>query len=326
MKFFFYIFNIIIINIVVFLGLYICVFISIGEILGEEIGSAFKIIGRYEPDKDLGYFHKKNFAWNYDHKRKTGFHLKELGSTNSMGFRGPELKSEKKRIILVGDSMVFGHGVDNDKTIDRQLEALLGPEYEVVNAGVAGYGPDQMTKMIFSKVKGLSPEKVFVFYYENDFKKYDDVSMSLYRLNGSQISEINLQKDPAFILNNLYHSYVKRNMPFQTGVRTLYNSTSIIFNIIESLLYGNDIKEKVKIQIDWLTEFSKANNFKIYFYELPNLSFEKRFPYEDKRVKDLNNPSMFSLEEDFLNGDFHFSEKGNRKVAHYLYSEINQNK
>lgn len=65
-----------------------------------------------------------------------------LIKSNSKGFRDREFSFEipsgKKRIIVLGDSFTFGHGVENDeaypKVLERQL-AARGP-FEVINAGI----------------------------------------------------------------------------------------------------------------------------------------------------------------------------------------------
>lgn len=52
----------------------------------------------------------------------------------------PEIPPGKVRIALLGDSFVFGQGVPLDKLMSRQLNAELGEEYQVLNAGVLGAG------------------------------------------------------------------------------------------------------------------------------------------------------------------------------------------
>jgi len=60
------------------------------------------------------------------------------------GFRRtlPEVAAERK-ILMVGDSGLFGVGVADDATIASSLQRIVGSAYRVVNAGVAGYDGDQ---------------------------------------------------------------------------------------------------------------------------------------------------------------------------------------
>lgn len=51
--------------------------------------------------------------------------------TDSLGMRvrpGPELDGDPLRIVVLGDSVAFGHGVDDDQTLAHQLEQLLARE------------------------------------------------------------------------------------------------------------------------------------------------------------------------------------------------------
>jgi hypothetical protein len=54
----------------------------------------------------------------------------------------PEVDAEQK-ILMVGDSGLFGVGVDDEDTIASNLQRLVGNSHRVVNAGVGGYGGEQ---------------------------------------------------------------------------------------------------------------------------------------------------------------------------------------
>jgi len=54
----------------------------------------------------------------------------------------PEVDADKK-ILMVGDSGLFGVGVDDEDTIASNLQKLVGDSHRVVNAGVGGYGGEQ---------------------------------------------------------------------------------------------------------------------------------------------------------------------------------------
>lgn len=77
-------------------------------------------------------------------------------STNSHGFRGREITEEKpentKRILIVGDSVAFGHGVNNDEIFPYYLEQRLNTlssgsgediRFEVINTAAPGNCPYQ---------------------------------------------------------------------------------------------------------------------------------------------------------------------------------------
>lgn len=67
-------------------------------------------------------------------------------TTDAHGLRGPVREAEPGalKVLLVGDSMTFGKGVDDDQTFASFLEPLLteqlGRPVRVLNAGVSSYG------------------------------------------------------------------------------------------------------------------------------------------------------------------------------------------
>jgi hypothetical protein len=81
--------------------------------------------------------------------------------TNSLGLRDRDYPSEKQRdtfrILMVGDSIVEGGGLQFEATIPARLQAMLNAtacgRFEVLNAGVAGYSP--ILEYLFLKHVGL---------------------------------------------------------------------------------------------------------------------------------------------------------------------------
>lgn len=65
-------------------------------------------------------------------------------STDSQGFRRtlPEV-SAAETILVVGDSVAFGIGVDDDKTVASHLQQRVGRRFRVINAAVGGYEAPQ---------------------------------------------------------------------------------------------------------------------------------------------------------------------------------------
>ena len=64
------------------------------------------------------------------------------------GFRVtvPVIKS-KRKILLVGDSVLFGVGVNDDSTIASHLQRIVGESFQVINAGVGSYNGEQAFQM-----------------------------------------------------------------------------------------------------------------------------------------------------------------------------------
>jgi len=96
--------------------------------------------------------------------------------TNSDGLRGPEYAVEKGaayRIVLLGDSLTLGWGVDENKTFASSLEKKLNTrrKTEVLNFGVGNYNSEQEVNLFFERAVKYHPDEVVLFYFINDAEK-----------------------------------------------------------------------------------------------------------------------------------------------------------
>lgn len=92
---------------------------------------------------------------------------------NAQGFRGLHDYSETKpegvrRVLALGDSFVFGFGVRDEETFSAVLEKKY-PDLEVINAGVAGYGLDQIFLTFPILGKTFKPDSVLIGIFPEDF-------------------------------------------------------------------------------------------------------------------------------------------------------------
>lgn len=98
--------------------------------------------------------------------------------TNALGLRGREVVRPKppgaRRVLVFGDSFVFGVGVDDDHVFTARLEALLNDasptRFEVVNMGVSGYSSDQELLLLEDLGTRLEPDLVILIGCDNDFE------------------------------------------------------------------------------------------------------------------------------------------------------------
>lgn len=89
-----------------------------------------------------------------------------LWQFNAHGLRGPELAARDprtKRVLVLGDSFVHARETPlADTFVVRLAEAMRrnGQAVETLNAGVAGYGPDQSLLRFEQEVDALAPDVV----------------------------------------------------------------------------------------------------------------------------------------------------------------------
>ena len=118
-------------------------------------------------DAELGWTLRPDVAWpDAPASWENGL------STNAAGFRDAPHAEEKApgayRVVVLGDSFVFGSGVPQDAILTRRLAARLGPGFEIVNLGVPGYGTDQELLTLRRWGRKLSPDLVLLGFFWND--------------------------------------------------------------------------------------------------------------------------------------------------------------
>ncbi len=120
--------------------------------------------------------------------------LGEAVRVNAAGRRGGSesaAKAGRSRVLVVGDSFVFGLGVAEDESFpaalaraltrlgesgaDRRIQA--GGSVEVLNAGVPGYNLMQEARFIATRSAGVAADAIVLGFVEND----------LYNLDGSDL-------------------------------------------------------------------------------------------------------------------------------------------
>lgn len=100
---------------------------------------------------------------------------------SQQGFRSPPVEIPKpldvRRILMLGDSMTFGSGIETTETTAAVLEAGLNrakPElqrYEVINAAAPGYGTAQQWLLYRRWADDLAPDIVLLmFFVSNDLE------------------------------------------------------------------------------------------------------------------------------------------------------------
>jgi lysophospholipase L1-like esterase len=98
---------------------------------------------------------------------------------NALGLRGPEVSAEPaprtERVLVLGDSVVFGQGVGEDETLPavlaRRLTARWGRAVEALNAGAQGYDAVAEAAYLAGPGLALRPHGVVVGMSLNDYDR-----------------------------------------------------------------------------------------------------------------------------------------------------------
>jgi hypothetical protein len=95
---------------------------------------------------------------------------------NAMGFRDREFEPKPegvRRLVIVGDSFTYGHGLPEAKSYPRQLEALLraarpGERVEVYDAAGGGHDLARIAPIAAGVLERLEPDVLVYGYFLND--------------------------------------------------------------------------------------------------------------------------------------------------------------
>lgn len=93
--------------------------------------------------------------------------------SNADGFRNNREFGEadaRSRVLVVGDSFVFGSGVHVEDRLTEVLESLE-PGWRVDNLGMGGWGLDLMIRALERYAERIQPDVVVLAVYTDDFRR-----------------------------------------------------------------------------------------------------------------------------------------------------------
>jgi hypothetical protein len=107
-------------------------------------------------------------------------------TTNSDGFRGPELGMLSSRpILFLGDSFTMGYGVNDGEELPALVRAALSQRgskmVSVINAGVGNSGNGRWAKFLRAEARRYNPALVVLQIHANDFG--DNIRERLFELS-----------------------------------------------------------------------------------------------------------------------------------------------
>lgn len=131
-------------------------------------GSGVSLGGLIRPSawKEVVYELKPNLSVEFQSKPV---------STNSLGMREVEVSVEKspgtQRIVGLGDSIMFGWGVEKGETYLSILAEQLNKKTptEALNFAVPGYNTAMETSLFEKRAKSFAPDVIIVQFVNNDF-------------------------------------------------------------------------------------------------------------------------------------------------------------
>lgn len=160
-------------NFLKILVIQVVIFVALGEVMcswylpipAQNISIHY---GSAEFDKKLGWKIKANHQFQDSMKTLDGETYLINYKTSKFGFREyGKVKTDKKKILFVGDSFTQSAEVSNDKTFYRHLRDSL--DVEIFVFGVGMYGTYQEYLGVDQYIDSIQPDLIVWQFCDNDF-------------------------------------------------------------------------------------------------------------------------------------------------------------
>jgi hypothetical protein len=279
-----------------------------------------------------------------------------LHRTDQFGFRNYRTVNNAD-VVLLGDSFIYGHGVDIEQTVGYFIENIGG--YTVFNLAQQGdCSLQQAYRLTEYMQKFSSPKHVLYFFFDNDiddlyayrtddellefintplaeirYKPRADTSAALKARDESNYFEthvgplFNLLKRRIYLLKIL--DWIQFTQNRRQAVprpederRNVNNDQSIGWRYTKkAILYMNYISQNHGSRL-FIVPIIRSN--KEHFAILENFAREQNIDIVDTRViYEAKGPHLIGADRSlFLRNDGHFSEKGARTMAEIVLKYI----
>lgn len=162
-------------------GILLIVSLVFAVVLAEGILRVFfhRMLAAEPDERSLLYRYHERLGW-FPVPNSTNLFTGSTTITtahNHNGFRDRDhIKSQKPRVLVLGDSFVWGYDVEAADRFTEKLQ-LRHPDWDIYNAGVSGYGTDQEFILLQQCFEEIQPAVVLlIFCSQTD---HDDNSMNV---------------------------------------------------------------------------------------------------------------------------------------------------
>ena len=229
--------------------------------------------GLYEPFDPHGYRLHPNQVM-----RDTAPWLHGGGITvhsNADGFRGPDLRRRdaRRRVVVLGDSMIFGMGVEEAERCTERLEAAE-PTWRVDNLGMVGYGPDLMLRTLEHVGIGLDPDVVVMAIFSHDFYRVMPEAFGVgfavprFRLIDSQLATVPYPERPLWSrlalvegVRYAYWRYTAASFPLNAAILDRYRQLATEHGFVPAVAFLPSRNERWddRRRARWLRDYAGAH-------------------------------------------------------------------
>lgn len=249
------------------------------------------------------------------------YHANSQGFRADVDFDAVHPDSSTSRIMMLGDSFVFGVYLDEADTLPRIIQKKLGDGPKVFNLGIPGWGIDQMYWAYKKYADLIRPDTVVLCYIEEDiyrvfeaFRKveklnkpsYDLVDGRLVYREPSERSLLERLASVSFLFNRLYRQAYRD-----------YKSNQIVEVLMSELMQDSRRRGErlVVVRLPHLDEIREARKGRMSAFADLFAGTDVAFLDPREAMREL---AWKDVDSFYLPNDSHPSGKGNSFFADYI--------
>ena len=249
----------------------ISVCICLAEIMARYANPGYRFYQRTYPNEFLS---KKQLRWRIN--GDLGWVIREKFEShginyniNKQGFRDQKdfenCDFTKKRIMILGDSFVFGVDENEEYTISSLVQHRLNNVYDVFNLGMPAYGIDQMYLAYKKYAPIIKPDIVIIIFIADDVR----------RTGESYSPHVNLEKPSFYIKQGKLFTRTEKDLNFFDYLSQKSIILNMLYNAIYRLNLAHNISEKIFSEIIHETRVRKEKLLVIKYPQIEELRKEK---------------------------------------------------
>jgi len=258
------------------------------------------------------------------------------GEINAQGFRDTKDfaqlsgTSDKTRIMVIGDSFVFGATVEAEETFPSVLQAELSDNYEVFNLGVPGWGVDQMYLAYHQYKDIIEPDIVILAFIDDDIDRMLESFRIWEKLN-----------KPSFTIDN--GELVPRTPLSQPGLyfNEMVGKSVFLSNIVREFYLVTEAKPVLDYMLHDIDQDVKERGGRFIVIRIPTRDQDDAIKVLRRRLLNLDqmlaNTEATHLEpvqkltqvpnwrKELYARDGHLNNVGNQLLAEFILEEAFEN-
>jgi lysophospholipase L1-like esterase len=298
------------------IGLFLLAFILVGLLL-ETYNFLRAVTPTGKFDSELGWLNPQG-----------RFQVGETSYTiNSAGFRMRESNSKKPKILVLGDSIGLGLGVNDGNVFTDYLEHEI-PGYQVLNFSVNGYGIGQYFLMLKRAIeKNVAKLIVVVICTGNDIRntitsENYGLNKPLFFANNGQLEfvDVNISR---FSCHNMFsYSWFLKRKSFKYMKK----------NCVKKILGDEQTNEVIFQLLNRIEALGKQNGVKTLFVLSPSKSnfdekksFLERLKMEKKKDPENYHKPVVTSSEFYFKTSMKFFRDGFKKSNLIYLDLLNEN-